>query len=353
MKEMKKDSFLMLGMLAILVFGMVATSCGTLWQAFWPPYAIDKNGQLFLGRYDDVLIGDGNVIGVTINGAHYATFSMIKAPASVAEKRAIQDSIYSDAPEGWTHYIPGKLLVWPKKPNYTPPPPPEPVPTPPPSPQPRSIDNPTITPEELEKVELAYAETIRDIERRGRRLRIRNRSERAAFIQHWQGKPDTEQVDATRQEAFPWYTTGYIQDTEKTMINASEKHIVAMAKNEPNDFRKVRMIHDWVGDIFAYDYDLLWWMDNVSHRNEEFTLGQLIERERGVCLEYAILFYYLMDAAGIETYLISEVIDPENAHAYNMVVINETGYVIDTTWDSGNKYEGGKITRWELTWNKT
>jgi transglutaminase-like putative cysteine protease len=214
---------------------------------------------------------------------------------------------------------------------------------PPPAPRPpRSIENPTITPEELEKIELAYAETVQDIENRGRRLRINNRQERATFIQRWQGNPDTAQAEAVREELIVYY---HSSDT-------SETDIVAMARNEPNDFRKVRMIHDWVADVFAYDYDLLWWMQNISGRNCKFTLGELVERERGVCFEYAILFWFLMDASGVETYLVSEVIDPTSAHAYNMVMINGTGYIIDTTWDSGNKYERGRITQFFMMQRK-
>ncbi|GHV04551.1 hypothetical protein FACS189485_10190 [Spirochaetia bacterium] len=207
---------------------------------------------------------------------------------------------------------------------------------------PRSIENPTLTPEELAKIELAYAETVRDIEARGRILRIRNRQERAAFIQRWQGSPDTTKADSARSEQIVFYNSS----------DTPDRRIVAMVRNEPNDFRKVRMIHDWVADVFAYDYDLLWWMDNVSGQNAVFTLGELVKNERGVCFEYAILFWFLMDATGIETYLVTEVYDPTGAHAYNMVVINGTGYIIDTTWDSGNKYERGKIIQFSMTKRK-
>jgi hypothetical protein len=139
--------------------------------------------------------------------------------------------------------------------------------------------NPTITPEELRKVELAYAETVRDIERRGKRLDV---SDRNAFIRQYQGDPETESVSAAKYEKFEWY------DIRTT----SQEEIVAIARNEPNAFRKVRLIHDWVSDIFAYDYDLLLWMETVSGKNEEFTLAKIVERQRGVCFEYAILFWF-------------------------------------------------------------
>jgi transglutaminase/protease-like cytokinesis protein 3 len=93
--------------------------------------------------------------------------------------------------------------------------------------------------------------------------------------------------------------------------------------------------------------DLLRWMENVSNRNAKFSLAQIEERRRGVCFEYAILFWYLMEAAGIDTYLISDHSNPEYGHAYNMVVINGTGYIVDTTWDSANEYKGGRITKFD------
>jgi transglutaminase-like putative cysteine protease len=216
-----------------------------------------------------------------------------KAPSS-SEKSAIHTSIYANAPAGWTLYVPGKYLIYPKRPSYIEPPPPRP-----PKPSPEPSDNPTLTPEELEKIKLAYAETVRDIERRGKMINMDNRNSRAdrnTFMRNWQGRPDTASASAVRNEKLEFYNSKITPET----------NIVALARKEPNNFRKVRMIHDWVADIFAYDYDLLWWMDNVSRQNAEYTLGTILKLERGVCFEYAILFWFLMDASGIDTYVVCE-----------------------------------------------
>ncbi|GHT80319.1 hypothetical protein FACS1894130_11360 [Spirochaetia bacterium] len=215
--------------------------------------------------------------------------------------------------------------------------PPSPRPTPVPAPKPKI--HPTITKEELRRVELAYAETIRDIENRGKTLRINNSSERSTFIQRYQGSPNTRLVNETRNTKLPYYSVS----------TTSERDIVALARQEPNDFMKVRMIHDWVSDVFAYDFDYLSWMRNISGRNKELTLGQMVQIQRGVCLEYAILFWFLMDSVGIDTYLTIDNSnpDPNIGHAYNMVVINGTGYIIDTTWDSGNWFVNSRITKFD------
>jgi transglutaminase-like putative cysteine protease len=327
---------------ALLALALGISGCASFTNFFSMHYAIDKKGQLFLAVQNtstQALNKEGVAVRtIMIGGVNYP-YSMIERAPSGQEKTAVHTSIRPNAPAGWTLYVPGKFLIYSKRPAYT-----EPAPSPKPErPRPTPQENPTITPEELEIVELAYSETVRDIEKRERRLRINDRTERAAFIQRWQGSPDTTSAALVREEKFEWYNSSRTPDTA----------IVAMARKEPNVFRKVRMIHDWVADIFAYDYDLLWWMRNVSGRNAEYNLGTIVELERGVCLEYAILFWFLMDSAGVETYLISDQSQPEKGHAYNMVVINGTGYIIDTTWDSGNQYVDGEITQWRMTFNKT
>ncbi|GMO49637.1 MAG: hypothetical protein Pg6C_12460 [Treponemataceae bacterium] len=213
---------------------------------------------------------------------------------------------------------------------------------PPPAPASRPSPHPTLTPQQLRKVELAYAGTVRDLERQGRRLYINNASERAAFIRRWQGRPDTASVSRAKNMKLPYYNKREI----------SEQTIVTLARKEPDPFVRARMVHDWVADVFAYDNDLLWWMDNVSGRNAEFTLGAIVARERGVCFEYAILFCFLANAAGVDTYLVSDCSEPGIGHAYNMVVINNTGYIVDATWDSGNVYENGRIRKFDRTVSK-
>lgn len=196
---------------------------------------------------------------------------------------------------------------------------------------------PTITPEELREVELFYAGTVYDIERRGKRMFINNISDRNKFIQRFQGNPNTYAVKESKNQKLPYYN----------IYEVSEKDIIRLVKQEQNQFLKVRMIHDWVSDIFIYDYDYAWYMDNVRYENNIFTLRQIVQRQRGVCFEYAILFWFLADAAGIDCYLISDRSKPGVGHAYNMVVIDGTGYIVDTTFDSGNRYENNFVTKFD------
>jgi hypothetical protein len=128
-------------------------------------------------------------------------------------------------------------------------------------------EHPVITPEELRKVELAYAETSRVITQRGKRLVINTLAQRNDLIQKYQGSPNASAVRAAKNTRLEIY------DIRRT----SQEEIVALTMKEPNDFLKVRMIHDWVADIFAYDYDLLALMESGYIKgNAEFTLGALI-----------------------------------------------------------------------------
>jgi hypothetical protein len=210
-----------------------------------------------------------------------------------------------------------------------------------PKPQ-RDMKHPTLTPEEFQKVEIAYEPAVKELNRQGKHLNIYNMNDRALFIQVCQGNPDTAAVNRAKNAKLQYYSSR----------ETSAEDIVNLAEKETDPFLKARIIHDWVSDIFAYDLDLLSWMDNVSGQNAQFTLGAIINRERGVCYEYAILYCYLMNAAGVDTYLISDLSAPKIGHAYNMVVINDTGYIIDTTWDSGNRYGNNKIIEFKRTVSK-
>jgi hypothetical protein len=186
-----------------------------------------------------------------------------------------------------------------------------------------------LSQEEFEKVALAYAETVGYIKQKGKAITFNQDDDRQGFIQKYQGRPDTAEVAEAKDAPnnYQWN------------LSISDEEIVVIAKKEPDAFKRVRIIHDWVANRFYYDYDLLKSM--ATYGQAYFTLAQITQRMRGVCFEYAILFWNLMDAAGIDTYLIQ---DYPLEHAYNMVVINGTGYIVDTTWDSGNEYQNGQVT---------
>jgi hypothetical protein len=193
-----------------------------------------------------------------------------------------------------------------------------------------------LTREEFEKVALAYAETVGYIEQKGKVIYVNQDDDKQGFIKKYQGRPDTAKVAEAKDAP----------NNRQWNLSISEEEIVVIAKKEPDAFKRVRIIHDWVANLFYYDLDLLELMKTKTYGQAYVTLAGITQRMRGVCFEYAILFWHLMDAAGIDTYLIRDhsPVIPDFYHAYNMVVINGTGYIVDTTWDSdNNKYQNGKV----------
>ena len=97
--------------------------------------------------------------------------------------------------------------------------------------------------------------------------------------------------------------------------------------------QKVRAIHDFVVKHITYD----------SNYTDEETAENLlisIEKGRGVCGDYTMLFQYLCDRAAIPC--INEgghVRTSSSLHAWNAVLINGQWKFIDTTWDD----VGGKV----------
>jgi hypothetical protein len=192
-----------------------------------------------------------------------------------------------------------------------------------------------LTREEFEKVALAYAETVGYIKQKGKVIDIKQEDDRQGFIQKYQGRPDIAKVAEEKDAPYNYQWN----------LSISQEEIVVIAKKEPDAFKRVRIIHDWVANQFYYDLDLLERIN--TYKQADVTLAGITQRMRGVCFEYAILFWNLTDAAGIDTYLILDspplILDFPFNHAYNMVVINGTGYIVDTTWDSNNKYQNGRV----------
>jgi hypothetical protein len=356
-----------------LICGTSVLGCATLYNIDSELYALDIDGNVFLVQYKGLLASN-----IVINGVTYPLSAAEPRPSKrdkidlvitlkgfdayaqsrwgvdwnmdvEAQDLAVANSICPGAPDNWSRYVPGKYLLYytvtGTAPVFVPPPPPPPL-----LPDPQPSEYPTLTPEQFQKVELAYEKTWRYLEQQGKRVLIRTAQDRESFISKYQGSPNTAAVNAAREYKLPVYSVSAASEKNTwpargNFAYLADRDVVFIADDvKNNDFLKVRIIHDWVSDIFAYDQDLLSWMDGAG-RNAEYTLGAIIKRERGVCFEYAILFCFLMNAAGVDTYLICDSSQPGVGHAYNMVVIDGTGYIIDTTWDSGNEYENGRITQ--------
>ena len=123
-----------------------------------------------------------------------------------------------------------------------------------------------------------------------------------------------------------------------------------------DDYAKALAIHDWVCDHIAYDFDVLY---QRSECGDTSAIGTL-KSGRSVCEGYTNLTVALLRAAGIPAKKVSgyalgataENAFPADAlngtcktnHAWNEAYVNGRWIIMDTTWDSDNDYEYGRMT---------
>ena len=101
---------------------------------------------------------------------------------------------------------------------------------------------------------------------------------------------------------------------------------------------KVKAIHDYL--IYHANY-----VNNGDYESAENwaygACGVLLHKE-GVCQSYAIAFYMMTTAAGLDCQYVTGKANG-GGHAWNQVKVDGTWYYIDCTWDDPivNGYSGG------------
>ncbi len=121
-----------------------------------------------------------------------------------------------------------------------------------------------------------------------------------------------------------------------------------------DEYKKLRLIHDWVSDNIYYDYDLYY----GKVKRPRYTVSGILENKYAVCAGYAMLTEALLKAQGIPCITVNgyalgvagdkawtdETMEVTQAnHAWNEAFVDGRWVVLDTTWDSGNKYEDGEF----------
>lgn len=103
---------------------------------------------------------------------------------------------------------------------------------------------------------------------------------------------------------------------------------------EPNmsEYDKVLAIHDWICENVSYG--------TCDNNSDQDVYGALVLK-RALCAGYAESFAYLLNKAGIKSYVISgDSIDRSGEsvpHAWNLVYINRQPYYFDITWNDNGK----------------
>ena len=124
------------------------------------------------------------------------------------------------------------------------------------------------------------------------------------------------------------------------------------------DYARAAAIHDWVASYIYYDYDAL-----NSEETLPYSATEVVNSRRAVCLGYATLYATLCRSIGIPCNVVSgyalgisddekhwtdeNLASEEQNHAWNEVYADGRWVIVDTTWDSQNKYENGEFVQGE------
>lgn len=142
---------------------------------------------------------------------------------------------------------------------------------------------------------------------------------------------------------------------EMATSNALEKEAIidlanTITKDATSDYDKLLKVNDWVVQNIYYDWDS--YLKGSYGRTDAY--GTLVNK-KSVCQGYAELTQELLRAAGIPARLVrghalgvsasgrgwDEVDHKKSNHAWNEAFVDGRWIILDTTWNSGNKYENG------------
>lgn len=159
------------------------------------------------------------------------------------------------------------------------------------------------------------------------------------------------QVDA-RDESMTLLTRA-----DRAAIGRISELSAEITKDCTSDYEKILAIHDWVADYVYYDQDYLTGKKDTTNLSSI----SVLDNRFAVCSGYSALTKDLIAAAGIPCKLIvgyalgidSEEDDwgdidlrrLEPNHAWNEAYADGRWIILDTTWDSSNKYEGGSFDK--------
>lgn len=148
----------------------------------------------------------------------------------------------------------------------------------------------------------------------------------SVFLQRWE-ENSVEQLGAVTTTIT--YTYVETPAERKAVDDFIQKNISAILNGAKSDIEKIFMINEWMKLNIEYD-------SSYTYKSAYATL----KNRRGVCQGYALLFYRLAKAAGLQVYLVSgQAKAPEKGasalqpHAWNVVKIGNELFYVDTAWN--------------------
>lgn len=143
------------------------------------------------------------------------------------------------------------------------------------------------------------------------------------------------------------------------IINKSERDEIRnlaekITKDANSDYEKVLKINEWVAQNIYYNWD-----GYLSGDYGKTDAYGTLDSKRSVCQGYAELTDALLKSVGVASRLVTghalgvsatgkdwdNVDHTESNHAWNEAFVDDRWITIDTTWNSGNKYENGMFKK--------
>jgi len=132
------------------------------------------------------------------------------------------------------------------------------------------------------------------------------------------------------EEDIPWW----VQDSP-------DKLAEYITRDMDKDEEKAWALYRWIGHNITYDWDAF-----LGNSSQWYTPSQILDRKKGVCSDYSILFTAMGRTAGLEvqyiegnakgySYFQGTDVPGKSNHAWNVIKIGEEWYPIDTTWGAG------------------
>lgn len=115
-----------------------------------------------------------------------------------------------------------------------------------------------------------------------------------------------------------WFNTSYSLDDVTAFYREAEKAVKG-TEAAWSDEQKALYLHDWLVTNCEYDLSFTY-----------FNAYDAIVRGSSVCQGYALAYLYLLELCGADCRLITSA---ELDHAWNLVLIGDSYYYVDCTWD--------------------
>ncbi|MFO0547980.1 MAG: transglutaminase domain-containing protein [Polyangiaceae bacterium] len=142
------------------------------------------------------------------------------------------------------------------------------------------------------------------------------------------------------EAGHPWPSSPTPHPLATSAPADAERSVDALAQwatsVEPDRMQRFKLLHDWVATHVDYDVAML-----KTRRIVQQDADSVLSKRVAVCAGYSKLLEALGKKAGFEiTYVAGHArtsgsdVDGER-HAWNVVVIDGTSYLVDSTWDAG------------------